>query len=156
MRSMWDKEMQRALEDDGEKLRQLTGEDHGPVFFDEEPYPGLAPCPHCFESSGYAARLVPATWYDPAYAEADPLHPCPYCNGTGDVECEDVTLEDLEERDAQERQSCTLGVGCDETGICYAVAHGQPEQCPCRNIGDCDGSCTHPAPRRPHGTGEGQ
>ena len=25
-----DKEMQKALEADGEKLRQLTGEDHGP------------------------------------------------------------------------------------------------------------------------------
>lgn len=27
---VWDREMQRALEADGEKLRQLTGEDHGP------------------------------------------------------------------------------------------------------------------------------
>lgn len=27
-----DKEMQKALEADGEKLRQLTGEDHGPYF----------------------------------------------------------------------------------------------------------------------------
>lgn len=26
-----DKEMQAALEADGEKLRQLTGEDHGPL-----------------------------------------------------------------------------------------------------------------------------
>ena len=26
-------------------------------------------------------------------------------------------------------QGCTLGVGCDEYGICYAEAHGQPEQC---------------------------
>ncbi len=25
---------------------------------------------------------------------------------------------------------CTMGVGCDEYGICYAEAHGQPEQCP--------------------------
>lgn len=31
---------------------------------------------------------------------------------------------------------CTLGVGCDEAGICYAVAHGQPEQCPRRSIAD--------------------
>ncbi len=29
---MFTKEMQRALKDDGEKLRQLTGKDHGPVF----------------------------------------------------------------------------------------------------------------------------
>lgn len=27
-----DEEMMKALEADGEKLRQLTGEDHGPVF----------------------------------------------------------------------------------------------------------------------------
>ncbi len=26
---------------------------------------------------------------------------------------------------------CTLGVGCQETGQCYAVAQGQPEQCGC-------------------------
>lgn len=30
------REMQRALEADGEKLRQLTGEDHGPVFIDTD------------------------------------------------------------------------------------------------------------------------
>jgi len=25
--------------------------------------------------------------------------------------------------------ACTLGVGCDETGVCYASAHNRPEQC---------------------------
>lgn len=25
---------------------------------------------------------------------------------------------------------CSLGVGCDEVGICYAEAHGVPENCP--------------------------
>lgn len=25
---------------------------------------------------------------------------------------------------------CTMGVGCDESGVCYAEAHGQPEMCP--------------------------
>jgi hypothetical protein len=25
---------------------------------------------------------------------------------------------------------CTMGVGCDEAGVCYAAAHGQPERCP--------------------------
>lgn len=24
---------------------------------------------------------------------------------------------------------CTLGVGCDEMGKCYAAAHGKPEEC---------------------------
>ena len=32
----FDKEMMRALEADGEKLRQLTGEDHGPVFIEPD------------------------------------------------------------------------------------------------------------------------
>ena len=31
---MFTKEMQKALEADGEKLRQLTGEDHGPIFIE--------------------------------------------------------------------------------------------------------------------------
>lgn len=26
-------------------------------------------------------------------------------------------------------EGCTLGEGCDEAGVCYAAAHGQPEQC---------------------------
>ena len=25
---------------------------------------------------------------------------------------------------------CTMGVGCDEYGVCYAEAHGDPTQCP--------------------------
>ena len=29
----------------------------------------------------------------------------------------------------QSRQTCCLGVGCDEYGICYAAAHGQPDRC---------------------------
>ena len=32
----WDAEMQRALEADGEKLRQMTGADHGPWFVLED------------------------------------------------------------------------------------------------------------------------
>lgn len=32
---MFGREMQMALEADGEKLRQLTGEDHGPYFVEE-------------------------------------------------------------------------------------------------------------------------
>jgi hypothetical protein len=29
-----------------------------------------------------------------------------------------------------ENKPCTMGVGCDEAGVCYAAAHGQPERCP--------------------------
>lgn len=25
---------------------------------------------------------------------------------------------------------CDLGMGCDEAGICYAIAHDRPEMCP--------------------------
>lgn len=25
---------------------------------------------------------------------------------------------------------CDMGVGCDEAGVCYAAAHGEPERCP--------------------------
>ncbi len=29
---------------------------------------------------------------------------------------------------------CTMGVGCNEYGICYADAHGQPDFCPLRAL----------------------
>jgi hypothetical protein len=28
------------------------------------------------------------------------------------------------------QEPCTMGVGCDETGVCYAGAMGEPERCP--------------------------
>lgn len=49
-----DKEMMAALEADGEKLRQMTGEDHGPYFFDE-------PCEVC--GVWPCAHTDPADWY---------------------------------------------------------------------------------------------
>jgi hypothetical protein len=27
------------------------------------------------------------------------------------------------------KAGCSMGVGCDEAGVCYAMAHGQPERC---------------------------
>lgn len=27
------------------------------------------------------------------------------------------------------KTNCTMGVGCDESGVCYAKANGKPEQC---------------------------
>lgn len=68
----------------------------------EAPHPGLAPCPHCFESSGYAARHYPHTWDEPGWSEPDPTRPCHHCEGTGSVECAPVTLGDLEEMAAEE------------------------------------------------------
>jgi len=39
MGSTFNEEMLKALEEDGEKLKQLTGEDHGPYFLDEVEMP---------------------------------------------------------------------------------------------------------------------
>lgn len=73
-----DREMMRALEADGEKLRQLTGEDHGPQFFDD--------CPEC-DGSGVIAF---ATWvYEPGcgrgHASSDERR-CERCRGEGIIE----------------------------------------------------------------------
>ena len=74
----FDREMQKALTADGEKLRALTGKDHGPVFLDDEfrccgcgapvlPY-NLKPC-DCVTMTGfrrvgdhteYVAFIIPA------------------------------------------------------------------------------------------------
>jgi len=55
-----DDEMMKALEADGEYLRQMTGEDHGPYFFDvcgciecgaALPSPSDAVCVTCLRSA---------------------------------------------------------------------------------------------------------
>ena len=27
------------------------------------------------------------------------------------------------------QHTCNMGVGCEESGVCYAVAHGEPDRC---------------------------
>jgi phage terminase large subunit GpA-like protein len=123
-----DREMQRALELDGEKLRQLTGEDHGPFcpsclgrrevgWFDHaegawrnEPcldcsdqYPGQAPCPHCFESSGYVWEHG-NDWNSGPWSVQTNI-PCKHCNGTGIVDSPLATLDDLEGLAADEAEA---------------------------------------------------
>lgn len=90
----FDLEMQRALEADGEKLRQLSGEDHGPWVL--EPYDSLAPCPVCFESCGYVVEHG-NDWNSGPWSHQTNI-PCRQCNGLGYVFAEVVTLEDLEAR----------------------------------------------------------
>jgi hypothetical protein len=65
----------------------------GPIP-DEEPYPGYAPCPACYESCGFNGYWR-TSWDDPGSFQEDHNDPCPECNGTGSVECEPVTLEDI-------------------------------------------------------------
>lgn len=112
----FDREMMSALELDGEKLRQLTGEDHGPQFivdalaahlvhdgcdwYLDDPYPGYAPCPACFESSGYVWEHG-NDWDSGPYSVQTNI-PCKVCGGTGEVEAEPITLEDLEQQSADE------------------------------------------------------
>lgn len=91
-------EMWEALEADGEKLRQLTGEDHGPWSI----YPGQAPCPACFESSGYVWEHG-NDWNSGPWSHQTNI-PCKHCNGTGTVDSQLVTLEDLEDLAADEAE----------------------------------------------------
>lgn len=79
----------------------------GCQYAEREEYPGQAPCPHCFESSGYMARTVSATWYEPAYDESDPTRRCPTCEGTGTVEAPLATLDDLDELAFEEAEGRT-------------------------------------------------
>jgi hypothetical protein len=96
----FDREMMAALEADGEKLRQMTGKDHGPWFIEEsDPYPGYGPCPHCFESCGYVVEHG-NDWNSGPYSHQTNI-PCPVCHGTGEVEASPVTLDDLDEEEAQ-------------------------------------------------------
>jgi hypothetical protein len=83
---MFSKEMMAALEADGEKLRQLTGEDHGPVFLTDARF---IPCEHC----GSEGRI-----YFGQYEDERDGGPCPVCEGTGMVEtrAESITIDDLQ------------------------------------------------------------
>ncbi len=80
-----DREMERALELDGEKLRQLTGEDHGPYFVADET--AFAPCPYCFESSGYVWEHG-TDWESGPWSHQTNI-PCSECHGSGLVPCDD-------------------------------------------------------------------
>ena len=72
---MFDKEMMKALEADGEKLTQLTGEDHGPAFL-------FAPdeCPHCQYDSQFPG-FEKGGWLQ--QDNNGPIAPCPVCNLDG-------------------------------------------------------------------------
>jgi hypothetical protein len=94
----FDLEMQRALEADGEKLRQLTGEDHGPYFIADET--AFAPCPCCFESSGYVWEHG-NDWESGPWSNQTNI-PCSFCNGTGLVPCDEPTTPDDREDDYAE------------------------------------------------------
>lgn len=71
----FDEEMMRALEADGEKLRQMTGEDHGPIW--------LETCPKC---DGLGVTLQRVTVYEAGcgfpHDDTDERK-CEECDGLG-------------------------------------------------------------------------
>ncbi len=70
-----DKEMMKALEADGEKLRQLTGEDHGPQ--------ALAQCPEC-GGEGYFLKRITVYEHGCGFPHDDTDEiKCEACDGTG-------------------------------------------------------------------------
>lgn len=58
-------------------------------------YEQQAPCPCCFESSGFMARTVPDTWSEPGWAEPDPTRPCGHCSRAGSVDAQPIDMDDL-------------------------------------------------------------
>lgn len=93
----YDAEMQRALEADGEKLRQMTGEDHGPYVglgwvrtqfpevFVEAPQVWKE-CPECCGEGGIEVWESVSKWsIDPPCAQ---VMRCEACNGAGGFICE--------------------------------------------------------------------
>jgi hypothetical protein len=74
-------------------------------------YTGFAPCPRCFESSGYMSKIVSASWTDPSYEDTDYTRRCEECNGKGFVECQPATFDDLIEEwfEADQALEATLG-----------------------------------------------
>jgi DnaJ-class molecular chaperone len=82
----WGKEMMAALEADGEKLRQLTDEDHGPYF--DEPPEVWEDCPACCGEGGYEKHIFV---YERGcgFGHDDSMWvTCEKCNGIGGFICE--------------------------------------------------------------------
>lgn len=85
---MMDKAMRRALEADGEKLRQLTGQDHGPYFgvggcLDEEAPQQWFTCDAC---DGTGEEVVGYWGYEPGCGHGHTMEegrPCHRCGGDG-------------------------------------------------------------------------
>ena len=73
----FDKEMMRALEADGEYLRQMTGEDHGPYWLDT--------CPHC-EGAGVTSHRITVYEAGCAFPHDDSdERKCEECDGFGTI-----------------------------------------------------------------------
>lgn len=84
---MFSKAMMAALEADGEKLRQLTGDDHGPVFLADAPE-AWKDCEVC---GGDGVIYKTAQVFEPGcgFAHDDVASvECDACSGNGGFLCE--------------------------------------------------------------------
>lgn len=105
----WDElySLDEALARDGEKLLQITGNDHGPWFYEDatgeshgpfygpyEPFVPCSPCPCCDGAGEWDEGPLPASSgaTEPEYRQVK----CPCCEGTGLAESETRTLDDLD------------------------------------------------------------
>lgn len=95
-------------------------------------YPGQAPCPHCFESSGYVWEHG-NDWNSGPWSHQTNI-PCKHCNGTGTVDSPLVTADDLDNLAAEEAprrcKTNIVGAGgeCLACGADQAVTCQQPER----------------------------
>ena len=93
--AMFTKEMQKALEADGGKLRDLTGQDHGPQFVEEGPF--WDACPECNGCGN---------WEQPCPQPDDPYFTqtfmCAECGGCGHIEVAEPPQIGMHERDDDE------------------------------------------------------
>jgi DnaJ-class molecular chaperone len=74
-------EMMKALEADGEKLRQLTGQDHGPFRYpQEEDFDHIEDYDTCPDCSGEGTIEVLAPQHDdPHYSRTERCNSCEGC-----------------------------------------------------------------------------
>lgn len=79
MSTIFDKEMQAALEADGEKLRQMTGEDHGPYFLDDYDDDYEDECWNC-GGEGYISDCFDGMCEDADSGCDDCTRRCDVCN----------------------------------------------------------------------------
>lgn len=75
---MFDREMMKALQADGEKMSALTGQDHTPEF--------LVTCEECFGQGQFEVPLPFSKWTDDPHGCT--VETCKACNGAGLFICE--------------------------------------------------------------------
>lgn len=50
-------------------------------------------------------------------------------NAAKEIELQQLLRGRAQEEEPRVRHTCNMGVGCEEYGVCYAAAHGEPERC---------------------------